>query len=220
MPLTAVFSHKMRLVVDASQGLNEFLEKRDVVLEDLTTLSEIVEEEDWIAVDNFDSGYWHVALRVISVSKMMDPSQEPVFLGTVIDTLGGFFHVPQAKVTNILEGIMEKLLVLNRMPVRELASMVGKLIAGYRSLGKNLTGLMSKGCYRDISKVGYRWESRIRLSDETKVELRWWRDNLVRVNKVGMLMKTSPGVLTIDYEFAGEAHGDWGGSLPDAIQRG
>ena len=38
---------------------------------------------------------------------------------------------------------------------------------------------MSKGFYRDISKVGYRWESWIKLSDETNVELGWWRDNLI-----------------------------------------
>ena len=42
LPLTAVFSGKMRLVVDASQGLNKYLEKRDIVLEEFTTLAEIV----------------------------------------------------------------------------------------------------------------------------------------------------------------------------------
>jgi hypothetical protein len=65
LPLTAVFSKKMRLVVDASQDLNPYLEKRDVALEDLTTLAEIVEKEDWIAIDDLDSGYWHVALNPI-----------------------------------------------------------------------------------------------------------------------------------------------------------
>merc|ERR1712059_99871 len=93
------------------------------------------------------------------------------------------------------------------MGVSELAKVVGQLIACYRSLGKNLTGLMSKGCYRVISGVGYRWDSYVKLSGEARLELQWWRDNLVRVNSVGMLIKISPDVLTVDHEFAGDAFG-------------
>lgn len=49
--------------MDASQGLNDCLEKRDVSLESLDDLAEILQEGDFMAVNDLDSGYWHMALH-------------------------------------------------------------------------------------------------------------------------------------------------------------
>ena len=52
LPLLNVYSKKRRLVVDASQGLNPHLEKRDVTLEGLDTFAEILKEGDFVTVDD------------------------------------------------------------------------------------------------------------------------------------------------------------------------
>ena len=63
LPLSMVFSKKMRLVVDASRGLNPYLLKRDVPLEGLDTFAEILRKGDFVAIDDLDSGYWQVPLH-------------------------------------------------------------------------------------------------------------------------------------------------------------
>ena len=57
-----VFSKKLRLVVDASRGLNPYLMDRKVKLETLDRAEQVVKEEDWQTKQDLDSGYWHLAL--------------------------------------------------------------------------------------------------------------------------------------------------------------
>ena len=89
---------------------------------------------------------------VFSESKRKEPSQSPVFLGVTVDTLEGTFHVPEHKLEDIMVN-MEQLLVLRRLEVRRLASVIGKLVASYRTFGKSLVGLMTRGSYRVISSL-------------------------------------------------------------------
>ena len=56
LPLSVVFSRKLRLVVDASRGLNPYLLDRKVKLEDLGTAEEVLEEGDWQTKSDLDSG--------------------------------------------------------------------------------------------------------------------------------------------------------------------
>ena len=63
MPLSAVFSNKLRLVVDASQHINLFVTKRKVKLDSLEDFAFLVKKEDFVAMDNLDTGYWHVPLH-------------------------------------------------------------------------------------------------------------------------------------------------------------
>ena len=53
----------MRLVVDASRHINPYVSKRKASLEDLGDMSQLIEEGDYIAVDDLDSGYWHLPLH-------------------------------------------------------------------------------------------------------------------------------------------------------------
>ena len=62
LPMSVVFSKKLRLVVDASRGLNPFCTKRGIVLEDLEHVQHTVRQGDFMIVNGFDSGYWHVPI--------------------------------------------------------------------------------------------------------------------------------------------------------------
>ena len=63
LPLSVVFSNKMRLVVDASRHLNPYVEMEKTKLDSLDDLTCLVERGEWCSVDDFDSGYWHVPLH-------------------------------------------------------------------------------------------------------------------------------------------------------------
>ena len=62
LPLSAVYSKKWRLVVDASRTLNPYCTRRKIMLEDLTHVPLILREGDFMVVNDLDSGYWHVPI--------------------------------------------------------------------------------------------------------------------------------------------------------------
>ena len=62
LPLSVVFSKKLRLVVDASRHLNPYLEDRKIKLEDLDVREQIFRKDDFQTKIDLDSGYWHVPL--------------------------------------------------------------------------------------------------------------------------------------------------------------
>ena len=63
IPLSVVYSNKWRLVVDASRHLNPFVKKRKVRLDSLDDLADLIQRNDYLAVSDLDSGYWHVPLH-------------------------------------------------------------------------------------------------------------------------------------------------------------
>ena len=126
----------------------------------------------------------------------------PIFLGVTVDTLRGTFHVPQDKLDDLVKS-MEELLVLRRPKVRRLASAVGKLVTAYRSLGKNLVGLMTRDSYRVISSVGYNWDYYVNMTGDSKRELSWWIENIRQLNIWGRDMQPSPSPTYVDHFLAG-----------------
>ena len=62
LPLSVVFSNKMRLVVDASRHLNPYVELENTKLDSLDDLTCLVEKGELCSVDDFDSGYWHESM--------------------------------------------------------------------------------------------------------------------------------------------------------------
>ena len=56
LPLSVVYSRKLRLVVDASRGLNPYLEDRRVKLEDLETAEDVLQPQDYQSKSDLDSG--------------------------------------------------------------------------------------------------------------------------------------------------------------------
>ena len=63
LPLSVVFSKKLRLVVDASRHLNPFLKDRKIKLEDLNVSEQMLKQGDFQMTTDLDSGYWHVPLN-------------------------------------------------------------------------------------------------------------------------------------------------------------
>ena len=62
LPLSAVYSKKWRVVVDASRTLNPYCTKRKIKLEDNTHVPHIIRKGDYCVVNDLDSGYWHVPI--------------------------------------------------------------------------------------------------------------------------------------------------------------
>ena len=63
LPLSVVFSNKTRLVVDASRHLNPWVRKESTKLDSLDDVGELLKPGMFVAVDDLDGGYWHLALH-------------------------------------------------------------------------------------------------------------------------------------------------------------
>ena len=63
LPLSRVFSNKWRLVLDCSRGLNPWCEKRGIRLDDLSHITNTIQQGDYMVVNDLDSGYWHVPIH-------------------------------------------------------------------------------------------------------------------------------------------------------------
>ena len=63
LPLSVVYSKKLRLVVDASRHLNPYIEDRKVKLEDLDVGEKMMKQGDFQTSDDLDSGYWHLKMH-------------------------------------------------------------------------------------------------------------------------------------------------------------
>jgi hypothetical protein len=63
LPLSLVFSNKWRLVVDASRHLNPYCIKRGIKLDDVVQVAPTIRKNDFMLVNDLDSGYWHVPIH-------------------------------------------------------------------------------------------------------------------------------------------------------------
>ena len=63
LPLSLVMSNKLRLVVDASRGLNPHCTSRGIKLDDLSSIASTVKKGDFMVVNDLDSGFFHVPIH-------------------------------------------------------------------------------------------------------------------------------------------------------------
>ena len=63
LPFSVVHSGKWRLVVDGSRHINPYLEEKHVKLETLDEAELVVQEGDFQAISDLDSGYWHIKIH-------------------------------------------------------------------------------------------------------------------------------------------------------------
>jgi hypothetical protein len=63
LPLSVVFSNKLRLVVDGSRNLNPFLEDLKVKLSHLDAANESLKAGQWFATLDLESGYHQVPIH-------------------------------------------------------------------------------------------------------------------------------------------------------------
>ena len=111
LPLSLVFSSKWRLVLDASRGLNPYCTSRGIKLDDLTHVPHVVRHNDFMIVNDLDSGFWHVPVhpshqQYLGVHIMGEDSK-PIFWVWQVLVLGlkDACHV----FTRIISPIMAKL---------------------------------------------------------------------------------------------------------------
>ena len=86
MPLSVVFSNKLRLVVDANRHINPYVRKCSMELDSLDDFALLVQQGNYLAMDDLDSGYWHVLLH---------PSQYIFFGCSILNKTAGcqeYFH--------------------------------------------------------------------------------------------------------------------------------
>lgn len=62
-PLSVVFSKKWRCVLDASQHLNSHCQARPTKLDDLSNIPFLIKQNDFMTVNDLDSGYWQVPIH-------------------------------------------------------------------------------------------------------------------------------------------------------------
>ena len=111
LPLSLVYSSKWRLVLDASRGLNPYCTSRGIKLDDLTHVPHVVQQKDFMIVNDLDSGFWHVPVHPAHQQYLgvhiMGEEGKPIFWVWQVLVLGlkDACHV----FTRIISPIMSKL---------------------------------------------------------------------------------------------------------------
>ena len=113
------------------------------------------------------------------VKSQWSPVQRLSWLGFVIDTSLGHLEVPSEKIT-LLQCQLKQILTMERVPVRMLASVVGKIIAMGLAIGP-LTRFMTRSLYTMI-EARCSWCEHLQLSTEAKYELDFWRNRVSDYN--------------------------------------
>lgn len=117
---------------------------------------------------------------VIHVEKsMLTPKQEIEFLGFIISSVDMTIRLAPQKMQKILEKI-NNLLLLKKPSIRELASVIGTLVAAFPAV------TFGRLHYRNLEKLKIyslqiaagNFEQKITLTDEATAELRWWTENI------------------------------------------
>ena len=122
-----------------------------------------------------------------------EPAQLFVALGTLVDLATHTYSVPPATVDRLLSGITKLLTGPPSVGVRAVASIKGLITSTWVA-----TGAATRVRTRELDRViesraqprpgatrrerRETWSGLVRVSDDCRVELQWWLDNLARVN--------------------------------------
>ncbi|XP_060076460.1 uncharacterized protein LOC132556090 [Ylistrum balloti] len=111
------------------------------------------------------------------------PVQVLQFLGCTIDSERFILYVTESRVEKILktlEYIEETVRKSRRVPARKVASLVGQIISMSVVIG-SVSQIMTRYISMDISQV-FSWSAYIKLSDESLLQLKFWRENVNNIN--------------------------------------
>jgi len=136
---------------------------------------------------------------VINIQKsQLEPGQEIEFLGVIVNSSKMELTLPSEKVEKILNQC-EKLLSQKVVSILELTKLLGKLTSSAVAV------LAAPLHYRKIqrSQINALWKSQsyhtsIVLSEEVKLELKWWLENLKLSNGKSLLMSEPDLVMSTD----------------------
>ena len=120
---------------------------------------------------------------LFSEAKEQEPSTCTKFLGYNMNTVTMKYEVPEDKLKNVLMKISVLLCRKFTTTNRRLAKVVGHLASLYRAY-PGFARLMLRSCYAtlEVSVEQGGWDRHIKLSEEAKYELSWWKENLRRLN--------------------------------------
>ena len=120
---------------------------------------------------------------LFSEAKEQEPSTCTKFLGYNLNTVSMKFEVPEDKLKHVLMKVNVLLARKFTTTNRKLAKVVGHLASLYRAF-PGFSRLMLRSCYAtlEVSVEQGDWDRPIKLSEEAKYELSWWRVNLRRLN--------------------------------------
>ena len=125
----------------------------------------------------------------------LTPSQEMEYLGFLIDSTQKELRLPKAKLDQIRTEASQ-ILTSKETSARHLAQLIGKMSAAILAIYpaplhyRSLQALKHKA----LARCGY--DGHITLSEEAKVDLRWWTNNLTQWN--GQTMSQLPPQCTIE----------------------
>ena len=107
------------------------------------------------------------------------PSQIVQILGTIVNSITMTIYLPKDKEISILN-LLRQTVSKHHMTVRELASVIGKLISCTHvcPLGKLYYRNLEKVKNHSLSLNMYNWDSTCHLSVLAKMKLHWWIKNL------------------------------------------
>ena len=117
-------------------------------------------------VDNEDKSTWI-------------PTQCLIWLGVGIDLSEGFLYITNRRIESVYV-LIKKALFRSRLTARKLACIVGKIISMSLVFG-NITSLMLRYSHMAIINRNS-WDFYFQLDDKVLCELRFWLDNLRKLN--------------------------------------
>ena len=115
-----------------------------------------------------------------------NPVSETEWLGFVINLENGVLMLPERRISSIKESIQDILNVatksgrLARVHVKALASVTGKIISAYLTVG-SMSRIMTKAMHVDI-ETRSSWHSRVMLSWKAQEELFFWLNNIDHIS--------------------------------------
>ena len=148
----------------------------------------------------------------------LEPQQEGVWLGFLLDLLGGMFYVPQEKVLKLNRSI-DAVLQSRFVCARTLASITGQIISMSLAVGP-VARLRTRALYCVLNKRRF-WSDKLPLDGAALDELAFWKSSLLSFN--GRPIWFSPGATRVVFSDASStgygghsveigpdiAHGQW-----------
>ena len=130
-----------------------------------------------------------LGLLINAGKSVLRPSTRLTLLGFIVDTVEGTFRItPERKVS--MEHSLDCALAQSWLPVRELASVAGKLVSCYLALGP-VTRIFTRSLFeclaaRDVTltarsargRARQWWRGGVRLSRKAQSELKFWKRTL------------------------------------------
>ena len=173
-PAPRVFTKLMKVPISLLRKLGVYLV---IYLDDLLIMA-ASKEELLRARDTTLYLFHHLGLTINLKKSVLDPSQLMEFLGVLVNSKDLTFSLPEAKIQKLILRCQEAH-SQTEMSLRDLCSMSGKLRATAPAVSPAplQTRYIQQLCIQ-AQHQNLHYDSLVPLSPESKLELKWWVENL------------------------------------------